>query len=72
MTVKGNCFECSVQYKLHHDQPSLHGQKFIKLLSLTHMNCTQVLFPTATTELVFMLLHVADGYCYHYQRAAIL
>jgi len=38
--------------KVHHDKPSLHGQKFVKFLSLTRMNCTQVLFPATTTELV--------------------
>jgi hypothetical protein len=58
--------------KVDHDQPSLHGQKFIKFLSLTHMNCTQVLFPGTWTELVFTFLHVADSYCYHHQRDAIL
>jgi hypothetical protein len=49
-----------------------HGQKFIKFMSLTLMNFPQVLFPATTTELVPTLLRVAEGYCSHHQRAAIL
>jgi len=31
MTVKGNCFEGSVQYKVHHDQPKLTWPKVHKV-----------------------------------------